>query len=111
MNWKLEHRKGDPIKSEMHDWSPHSDTLYSRPGFQGGPGYLVRNAHQIRELHHVSGSGPLGGEKEWPHVTLDVAFPTGYEDLAAQMSRELRDFVDHFLLLNALDAGIPDDKG
>lgn len=104
MVWKLVHRKGDLV-SARGDYGVHQDTVYSRPGFQAGDGFIMSNAHQVRECRHTSGSGPLNGEKEWPHVTLDVSFPTGWEGHAEKLSKELRDFLDRFLQENDLETG------
>jgi hypothetical protein len=97
MSWKLEHRAGDTHKSPDGELHVYPETRYRKPGYYAGPGYMCSNTHTVETRKHYSGSGPLNGEKEWPHVILHVNFPTGREDLAEELSLELRNFLDQFL--------------
>ena len=113
MTWKLEHKQGDVIRGAQNDYGTHSDTEWTRWGYQGGPGSVVANAHYVKVGEKINGSGPqsFGGVKTWPYVELQVEFPAERVALAHLFAEELRAFTDQFLKLNNLDARNPDDKG
>jgi len=102
MTWKLEHKAGDVYLPDNVPCT-HSDTVYSRPGYMAGPGYVTTNAHSVEQRVHHSGSGPRNGETRWPHVVAHISFPAGREDLAEKLSAELRDYIDEFLKAHNLD--------
>jgi hypothetical protein len=113
MIWKLEHKQGDVISGAQMDYGTYPDTLWTRWGYEAGPGCKMSNTHQIKIGEKINGSGSahFGGAKTWPYVELQVEFPAGREGLAKLLADELRDFVDRFLLLNELDSENPDDEG
>ena len=47
-------------------------------GPMGGPGYISGSAASVNIHKNYNGSGPsaFGGAKEWPHITVRVAFPS-----------------------------------
>jgi hypothetical protein len=54
-------------------------------------GCSYKNAHELelRSSYNGSGESAFGGAKEWPTLTLKVAFQVGEEDLRARLAVEL----------------------
>lgn len=91
------------------EWKEDSDYLrmwpnkvYARSGYVAG-NYVFPNAHNVLVGYHVSGSGPLNGEKMWPHVAIHVSFPTGREETAKLFAEKMRSFIDDFLTTHNLN--------
>lgn len=63
-----------------------------------GRGCESSNAIEIRGHHHYNGSGPqaFGGAKQWPNVTLQVAFEEGQEELRDTFIKSLRAHIENF---------------
>ncbi len=101
MSWKMQHREGVLFSKEVR----HNDTQWDRIGLMGD--HVVENAHTVRTNHHV---GPFSETRTWPHVTMDVNFPTGREDLSEKLSIALKGFVDAFLEEHQLSAGYVVEK-
>ena len=67
-------------------------------------------AVEVQRRTHHNGSGPsaFGGASSWPAVKLVASLPTGREDLADELVRELAATVEGFLLRHGLDRPAPD---
>lgn len=64
-----------------------------------GPEYVSESGVEITLNRHFNGGGPtaFGGARDWPHLKLDVSFPTN--DYAARdaFAAKLQAFIDQEL--------------
>lgn len=77
------------------DWTDSARVFFNRECKMAG-NVVMSNGVSL-ELHkNYSGSGAaaFGGAKEWPHLTLRVAFPAGHEEQRESFAEKLRKFID-----------------
>jgi hypothetical protein len=54
----------------------------------------IDNCCEIESSYHHSGSGPVNGCSDWPHLSVNISFCEGEEKKRDNFAKKIKDLID-----------------